>query len=404
MFFSFSRSVGFAVWIMASLFYAYQYILRVMPNVMLDEIMTIFGIDTATFGQFSGVYYIGYALIHLPVGIMLDRYGPRKIMSSCIIMTVLGLVPLLIPGHWIYPIIGRFFIGIGSSGAILGLFKVIRMIFLEKDFPRMLSFSVMIGLLGAIYGGGPLSYMRDQFGYHAVIWILIILGLVLAVSTYLIIPEKDMSSIGTVRSQLREVFTNKKVLGIAFFSGLMVGPLEGFADVWGSTFFKQIYKFDGTLASSMPSLIFIGMCFGAPLLQMIAAKLKSFFLAIIGAGVLMALLFIVLIAYPVSTIILGAFLIIIGICCAYQILAIYIASISVREEISGLTTAVTNMVIMLFGYAFHSVIGYTVGYMGGPLNSSALIYGVLVIPAALIVGVLGYSIIFFHDKKSTVGK
>ena len=52
--------------------------------------MEQFGVGAATFGQFSGVYYIGYSLMHLPVGIMLDRYGPRKIMTACILLTVAG--------------------------------------------------------------------------------------------------------------------------------------------------------------------------------------------------------------------------------------------------------------------------------------------------------------------------
>ncbi|MDR2812262.1 MAG: hypothetical protein LBB05_00500, partial [Puniceicoccales bacterium] len=51
------------MWMVASLFYAYQYILRVMPSVMLDDIILRFHMDTATVGQFSGVYYIGYSLL-----------------------------------------------------------------------------------------------------------------------------------------------------------------------------------------------------------------------------------------------------------------------------------------------------------------------------------------------------
>ena len=69
------------VWMIASLFYAYQYVLRVMPSIMLEDITRQFHIDAAVFGQFSGVYYIGYSLVHLPIGIMLDRFGPRKVMS-----------------------------------------------------------------------------------------------------------------------------------------------------------------------------------------------------------------------------------------------------------------------------------------------------------------------------------
>ena len=127
--------IAWTVWVIASVFYAYQYILRVMPNIMLDDIMQQFHIGAATFGQFSGVYYIGYSLMHLPIGMMLDRFGPRKIMPVCILLTVAGLLPLIFADHWIYPIVGRFLIGMGSSAAILGVFKIVRMTFSEKRFP-----------------------------------------------------------------------------------------------------------------------------------------------------------------------------------------------------------------------------------------------------------------------------
>lgn len=130
-----SRTVAWTVWIIASVFYAYQYILRVMPNIMLEDIMRQFNISAATFGQFSGIYYIGYSLMHLPIGIMLDRFGPRKVMTVCILLSVVGILPLIFADHWMYPIAGRLLLGMGSSAAILGVFKIVRMTFSEKSFP-----------------------------------------------------------------------------------------------------------------------------------------------------------------------------------------------------------------------------------------------------------------------------
>ncbi len=393
------RTLAWMVWLTASIFYAYQYILRVMPNIMLNDIMTQFDISAATFGQFSGVYYIGYSLMHLPLGILLDRYGPKKIMTVCILLTVVGLTPLLFADYWIYPILGRFLIGLGSSAAILGIFKIVRMTFSEKHFSRMLSLSVTIGLIGAIYGGGPVSHMREVLGYQTVIQLFAIAGIGLAAMTYWIIPPMEHSSKKAVVSDIKEVLSHPRVIWICLFAGLMVGPLEGFADVWATVFLKQVYHFEGTLAASMPSIIFIGMCFGAPLLSLIADKIDNYLGTIIGAGITMAACFAGLLIFRLPSQMITVNFILVGVCSAYQILAIYKASTYVREQVAGLTTALANMIIMIFGYAFHTLIGGIVNLMGGPNASHALVDGVAVIPLTLFLGTAGFVLLFILEKK-----
>ncbi len=392
------QAIAWIVWIIASIFYGYQYILRVMPNIMMNDILQQFNIDAATFGQFSGVYYLGYSLMHLPIGIMLDRFGPKKVMPICILMTAIGLLPIIFSEYWVYSIIGRALIGMGSSAAILGTFKIIRLTFNEKKFTRMLSFSVTIGLIGAIYGGGPVNYMCTIFGYKAVTSIFACIGIWLSIVMYCIVPNLKSQPIIPVTSQIKEVFCSSKVLMLCAFAGLMVGPLEGFADVWGSGFLKQIYGLEGMVAASLPSAIFVGMCFGAPVLSFIAEKSERYLATIIGAGIVMVLCFCMLILGKISTINLSILFIVIGVCCAYQIIAIYKASTYVSESVVGLTTAVANMIIMIFGYVFHAIIGWIINHMGGPENSQAFMSGIAVIPIALSIGVIGLLTIAMHER------
>lgn len=400
--FSTSRWVAWMVWIVASVFYAYQYILRVMPNIMLPDIMQQFHISAAAFGQFSGVYYIGYSLMHLPLGLMLDRFGPRGVMTTCILLTVAGLTPLLFAEHWAYPIAGRFLIGIGSSAAILGVFKIIRMTFSEELFPRMLSYSVMIGLIGAIYGGGPVSYMRETLGYQTVVEIIGAAGILLAIATFFIVPNVKCTPQTTALADIKTVFSNKRVIASCLFAGLMVGPLEGFADVWGTNFLKQVYGLEGTIAASLPSMIFIGMCFGAPLLSFIADKIGSYLIAIVGSAMIMAVSFILLLVHPMSISAVSVSFILVGIASAYQILAIYKASTYVSENVAGLATAVANMIIMIFGYAFHTTMGSVINAMGGAENPQAIIYGIAVIPIALCIGGAGFAYLAVQERKDYV--
>src|SRR5581483_9528944 len=156
----------------------YQYILRVMPSVIMQDLMQQFALDAVLFGQFSGIFYLGYAAAHLPLGILLDRYGPKKVMPICIILAVIGTLPIIFSSNWVIALIGRLIVGIGSSGAILSAFKVIYSSFGSERFTRILSFTITIGLLGAIYGGAPLNYLCTIFDYKSIAIILALIGII----------------------------------------------------------------------------------------------------------------------------------------------------------------------------------------------------------------------------------
>lgn len=378
---------GLVPWFVASLFYAYQYILRVMPNIMMHDIMAQFSISSSMFGQFSGIYYLGYALMHIPLGIALDTYGPKKVLPACMILTAFGLVPLIASSFWGFALVGRLLIGIGSSGAILGLFKIIRLVFPGHYFTRMLSFAVTIGLIGAIYGGAPLSYLKTIFSYNTIIMALFMVAFIMAVVMYTILPPLTGMQTGAMGATVRSVLLNVRVLGICLCAGLMVGPLEGFADVWGTEFLINVYGFDPITAAALPSFIFLGMCFGGPLLSIVAEK-TSYIGAIVGSGFTMALSFGALLTGVLSHFLIAMLFAVVGICCAYQIIAIYYASTQVPAYAMGITSAVANMIIMLFGYFFHTVIGVVIDYVPGSLYVKYSM-GIAIVPLALCVGSIG---------------
>ena len=144
-------------------------------------------------------------------------------------------------------------------------------------------------------------------------------------------------------------------------------------------------------------MIFIGMCFGAPVLSLVAEKVESYLVTIIAAGLVMAVSFFGLLMWQLSPTVLSPF-VLIGVCCAYQILAIFQASTYVPEKVAGLTTAVANMIIMIFGYAFHTIIGGTISAAGGAMHSQALMYGVAVVPVALCIGTIGFIFLFVMER------
>ncbi|GFQ96469.1 MFS transporter [Trichonephila clavata] len=182
---------NFLIWLLASLFYAYQYILRVIPNIIAPELITKFNISIVDVGQFGGLYYIGYMLAHIPVGLALDRFGPKFVLPACIVLTFAGTLPLICFDEWYYSILGRIIVGIGSSASAIGLFKVASMYFSQEKSARMASLSIVIGLLGAIYGGLPLDFLLNKFGWNYVIYTFSAFGCLLALLLVLITPSSS---------------------------------------------------------------------------------------------------------------------------------------------------------------------------------------------------------------------
>jgi MFS family permease len=386
------RNIAWIMWGIAAIFYAYQYILRVMPNILMQDIMLKYHLDPTSFGQYSGVYYIGYSLVHIPVGILLDRFGPKKIMPICMVLTVLGMSPLVWSDFWLAPIIGRALVGIGSSSAILGTFKIVRMAFAEEKFAWMLSLAVTIGLIGAIYGGAPVEFLHRYWGLERVVLSAMAAGIVLSIFAYLILPPYEIvAEEEGIGKNITTVFGNGKVMLICVLAGLMVGPLEGFADVWGASFLKTVYGHEASIAAGLPSLMFVGMGFGGPLLSFIAEKTKNYLMVVCVAAVGMAGGFALLLSMPLSVSVLSVLFFVVGMFCAYQILAISYAASCVPAHYAGLTSAVANMVIMIFGYVFHSVIGKIIGIF--TLSREGFIYGVSVIPLALVIAAVGYGLL-----------
>lgn len=350
-------------WGVVTLFYAYQYILKVAPAIMIDDIREKFTIDATQFGTFSGVYYIGYSLIHLPLGYWLDRFGPRLVVTIAILISLLGMIPLVYSDSWTMAVLGRFLLGAGSAGAILGVFKVIRQEFPAHRFATLLGFSVTVGVMGAMYGGAPVEMLMRDHGWMDVSKGLIILGAVLAGVTFMVFSnhkkDHEPTNPPSLRDDISALMRHKKVWWVALCAAMMVGPLEGFADVWGRSFLINVYGLSKETAAFAPSLMFIGMAIGCPLLARVSEKYNAFLSITRYAGLGMGILCILFLYFKLSVAILYPVFFIIGILSAYQVLAIHLNGVSVSKDHAGLVTAFTNMVIMSFGSVFHYGIGST---------------------------------------------
>jgi MFS family permease len=387
---------------MTALFYAYQYVLRVLPNIVMPEMMSRYNIESDTFGQFAGIYYIAYSAAHIPIGIWLDKKGPKYVVPICIFITVLGTLPLIASESWSMVYLGRILIGMGSSAAILGLLKVIHLGFPEGKFSRMLGVGAFIGLMGGIYGSQPVAKLITAYGYEKVIEYIIYSGIIFGAISFLVMPKAKgvkQSDELNFKKDFAQVWKQKNIFYIAIFAGFMVGPLEGFSDAWGSSFLQVVYNSDKETATFLTSVIFIGMAFGSSVVAYVGDKTRSYYSVVCLCAVGMAIIFVATLLKMFEAYNMMVFMFfMVGIFSGYQVLTVYLSTTFVKEGVVGLTVAIVNMIVMSFGYLFHSVIGETLNFTwDGTMengvrayNAQSYIYGISVIPICLVIGGIGF--------------
>lgn len=387
------------IWLLASLFYAYQYILRVMPNIIAPELIEKFNISVADVGQFGGVYYIGYALAHIPVGIFLDRFGPKVVLPICIVLTFTGILPLIWFDGWYYSILGRVIVGIGSSASAIGIFKVASMYFAQEKSAKMASLSIIIGLSGGIYGGLPLDYLLKRFSWNTVIYTFSAVGCLLALLLFLVTPKSDVQQGKISMEDLKKVLFNKYIILISLFGGLMVGPLQGFADAWIKPFLCEVHAMTEGLASSLSSVVFIGMGAGSFFLAYLLGKYRDkHYEIVIACSLTMIVSFLLLFTGFGGVYVVLPVLFITGVASGYQVITIYKAISYVNKNLVALATAVSNMIVMTFGWFFHTSISKIIDLswdkmviQGSPIYGAGLLIEALsIIPVCLLIAMVGF--------------
>lgn len=246
-----------------------------------------------------------------------------------------------------------------------------------------------------------MDFLLDKFGWDYVIYTFSAFGCLLALLLFFVTPSNDAqgSISDNILQDLKTVLFNKHIILISFFGGLMVGPLEGFADGWAKAFLCEMYQMTGDLASSLSSLMFIGIGAGAFFLAYLLEKCPNRHCeVIIACSFAMIASFFLLFTRAGGLYVVLPALLVIGFASGYQVITIYKAISYVNNNLVGLATAVSNMIVMVFGYFFHVGIAKIVDlYWDGMIIQGNPVYGagllvkaISIIPICLLLAAFGF--------------
>lgn len=405
------RYAAFFMWLFPLLFFAYQFILRLWPGLMMPQIMQQFAIDASSFGVMASFYYYGYAGMQLPVAILLDKFGPRMIVAFFAILCGIGTLIFTYTDNFYLAVFSRLLIGAGSAAGFLGVSKVVSEWFHPEEYGKMIGFSFTFGLMGAIYGGRPISLLIDTYSWQKVALTLALISVALGIGAYLILRspkiENDSShQPNTNLNGILEVILSPKILWLAIANFLMVGALEGFADVWGVQYLITAYNLEKADAASFTSLIFVGMLFGGPLLAFLSQKMGQYFVIMACAAGLAAAFILLILTDHYNSILLSTVFFVIGIMCCYQVIVFAAGSDLVPAKNLGVTIAFLNCMNMLGGSFFHTVIGkiMDIFWQGGVDQNNVKIYSLEAYQYSLslipICAIIGGIIVYFITTRA----
>lgn len=407
------------MWSLPLSFFTFQFILRIWPSLMMENIMNQFSINATEFGFLASSYYYGYAAMQIPIAILLERYGTRHILFICAGLCGVATIAFCYTNNWHIAIISRFMIGAGSAVGFLGTSKVISEWFSKKQYAKMVGLSFSFGLLGAIYGGLPISILVQKFSWQQVLITLGIISICLGILSLLLlktplkIKSNSLSNDENLKiSDFKKILRMPLLWFLAISNLLMVGSLEGFADVWGVNYLMEAFQYNKGNAAGLISMIFVGMLFGGPILAYCAKYMGNYtVITLAGFGMASLLIFLLSTNGNLSWYLVAILLFITGILCCYQVIVFDVGNNLVNKNMLGVTVAFLNCINMIGGSFFHSIIGTFMDFfwIGDISDNGSRLYTVetynnalLIIPFCAIAGSIIVYLLGIMEKKKKI--
>ncbi len=356
---------GSLVCAIGALFYCYEFILRIIPGALQSELSAAFGhISASAFGQLSAFYYFAYSPMQMPVGMLMDRYGPRRLLTFACLCCSLGSLMFSYSSSLLIAGSGRFLVGFGSSFAFVGVLSLALHWLPRRYFSLVAGLITTLGMLGLVYGEVKITEMASTMGLSYVSTTMVGIGLILTVLIFLVV--RDGPGGHEMKSQpLPEFFRNvikvlvsPEVWLIGFVGACLYTSLSVFGELWGKSYLEHAHNLTKVEAAKAISCMFLGWAVGAPVAGYLSDLTGRRVLPLVF-GAVSAFICICIILYcpGLPHIILSILLFLYGLFSGTELIVFIMAKENSGVELSGTVFAATNMIVTLGGVIFQPLVG-----------------------------------------------
>jgi sugar phosphate permease len=361
-------------WFLGAFFYLYQYVLRVSPGVMTDDLMRDFNVTATTIGSLMGLSSFAYVFMQIPAGTMLDNYGVRKLLSISVIIAAIGALLFGVATDMMVLYVARVLLGGGSAFAFVGASKIISLYFPQKRLPFMVSLTMLVGSAGGVIGVGPLAYLLAGVGWRNTMMIIAGVGAFIAFLMFALIREKKgpqdmLEGDETIKDApffegLKTALKTPQIMIVAVWGFCIYMPLCVFADSWGVPYLMAALSISKPIAAEAISMIYIGILFGCPIYGWLATKYENYRVIFIMMTSSLFLLFwsILWLPHAVEPY-LKSILFLIGMIISGNLLMFPAATRHAPPSMTGSVVGVVNTLTMMSGAVSQKLVGIAVDYL-----------------------------------------
>lgn len=407
------------IWVLGVSFYFYEFFIRVFPTVMVPQLMKTFSLSASTFGIMVAFYFYIYAPMQLPIGGLMDRYGARKLLTFAALCVSLGTLLFYFASGLFFLSTGRFLMGFGSAFAFVGMIYICSHWFPPKKLAFLIGLGNSIGMLGAVFGEGPLSVLVDHIGWQSTILILAIAGFVLTAIIFIVIrnepkeitehPKELKKENVKIWALYKMVLSNRNTWLNAIGGFFLYATIVSFAGLWADIFLQRSHGLSKEEAAFAASMVYLGMVGGGPIFGHFSDRLKKRKPFLIGGSLISAIiLFVVILVPQLPAVSIFVMLAIVGIILGCQILN-YPYAMDINPDVAkGTATSFTNFFVILSGVVFQPLVGILLDFGKSSGHSLSHMYSqsdyrmaMMTFPISLVIAAIFFMIMKEEAKAAT---
>jgi MFS family permease len=412
--------LSWGIWGLGAVFYLIGFYHRIAPGVMTRELMDDFGLDAASLGTLSALYFYSYVAMQIPTGLLADRWGPRRLLAAGAFLAGCGTLLFAFSAGIVPAGFGRFLIGGSVAVAFVGVLKLSGNWFAPRQFALASGLTLCCGMMGAVFAGAPLRVLISGFGWRPVMFVSALFTFGLSAAIWIIVrddpeergyaashaPARTLPPGKTgIAADVLSIFRYRNVILMLFIPGGIVGSMLAFIGLWGIPFLTTHYGMTTSGAAAFVSMPLIAWGAGGTIFGGVSDRIgrrKPLYAA--GCGVVASAWPFILLYPSLPFPLLSFLLILVGFTSGCMTLSFPIIKESVPLRLSGTANGVCNMGIMSGPMILQPAVGWMLDrHWGGEVQGAVRLYDFPAYQAgfSLMIGWLAVSLILIFFVRET---